>query len=231
MLTLPVSCHCLVACISLWWLFKIKGLCCSICICGENIQLWSCVYQRPGALLLPQVSFGLREVRQATVMIDGPNDIVFVLSCKETEKKINRDLWTATKKCCMFLLGWMDWTWCTFTLWHLSLTHHLCIFLILIQDLMKSEERQKLAKERREEKAKNLGKWKQGVGGQAHCIARELPLVLGWKRLLLCVSCVTTAPGCWWHRHAEGQRTVWASAQDQQRPNHQFTKDKRPLIC
>lgn len=102
----------------------------------------------------------------------------------------------------------MDWTWCTFTLWHLSLTHHLCIFLILIQDLMKSEERQKLAKERREEKAKYLGEWKQGVGGQARCILRELPLVLGWKRLLLCVSCVTTglAPGCWWYPHAEGEK-------------------------
>lgn len=38
--------------------------------------------------MLPQVSFGLREVRQATVMIDGPNDIVFVLSCKDSYKEM-----------------------------------------------------------------------------------------------------------------------------------------------
>lgn len=35
---------------------------------------------------------------------------------------------------------------------------------LLIADVMKSEDRQKLAKERREEKAKYMGKWKQGVG-------------------------------------------------------------------
>lgn len=52
-------------------------------------------------------------------------------------------------------------------------------FSLIIPDIMKSEERQKLAKERREEKAKYIGKWKQGVGGQAYYIGRELPLVLG----------------------------------------------------
>lgn len=59
----------------------------------------------------------------------------------------------------------MDWAWYKFTIWHLSLTHPLFIFLFLIPDIIKSEDRQKLAKERREEKAKYLGKWKQGVRG------------------------------------------------------------------
>lgn len=50
------------------------------------------------------------------------------------------------------------------------LTHTSCssfsFFALVFSDLMKSEERQKLAKERREEKAKYLGKWKQeGWGG------------------------------------------------------------------
>lgn len=42
-----------------------------------------------------------------------------------------------------------------------NLSHllHLCIFPVIIKDVMKSEERQKLAKERREEKAKYFGKY------------------------------------------------------------------------
>lgn len=53
-------------------------------------------------------------------------------------------------------------------------------FSILIPDMIKAEERQKLAKERREEKAKYLGKLKiKGLGGQVHYLGGELPLVLG----------------------------------------------------
>lgn len=54
---------------------------------------------------------------------------------------------------------------------------------------MKSEERQKLAKERREEKAKYLGKWGKGP---APYIGWELPLVLGW---------VAAATGAAYGRH------------------------------
>lgn len=42
--------------------------------------------------------------------------------------------------------------------------HFFFLCVILISDNTKSEERQKLAKERREEKAKYLGECKQGVG-------------------------------------------------------------------
>lgn len=41
---------------------------------------------------------------------------------------------------------------------------HLCIFPVINIDVMKSEERQKLAKERREEKAKYFGKYSRTKG-------------------------------------------------------------------
>lgn len=60
---------------------------------------------------------------------------------------------------------------------HLSHLLHLCIFYY-IPDVMKSEERQKLAKERREEKAKYFGKcWRRAPpSGRAEAGGAEFPL-------------------------------------------------------
>lgn len=102
----------------------------------------------------------------------------------------------------------------------------------LIQDVMKSEERQKLAKERREEKAKYLGKYKQGVErGTSPLRSKRAPPSVGVTDVTAgCHYCIGSrlqmASTC-----CIGKiRVVWASEQDQQKPNLQFTKDKGAFI-
>lgn len=87
----------------------------------------------------------------------------------------------------------------------------LCIFPVIIIDVMKSEERQKLAKERREEKAKYFGKYSRSKALGTCCAGGELPLVLGWKQVVLSFTCVKSGgtPGHRWdpHHAQEGQKS------------------------
>lgn len=55
---------------------------------------------------------------------------------------------------------------------------------------MKSEERQKLAKERREEKAKYFSKYSRSKVLGTCCAGGELPLVVGWKQVVVSFACV-----------------------------------------
>lgn len=87
------------------------------------------------------------------------------------------------------------------------------VSFFLIIDIMKSEERQKLAKERREEKAKYLGKWTRGALTCYPLHRERAPSCVGVKVVeVLCCYELQAADGM--HMlHWEGKMVVWAADQ------------------